>query len=66
MSLQANTLFLKINPEMNLLLSAETPVDFYAKGLSGHLHIDTDSKGRVKGYTVFVPGMGTMVYSKLD
>jgi hypothetical protein len=66
MTRKENTLYLKINPEMTLLLSAETPENFYSRGLPGRLRIDKDGKGNVTGYTVTIPNVGSMPYTKMD
>lgn len=66
MTQKNNTLFLQISPTMKLKLVAENSDHFYSKGLSGRLTIDKNNKGKVTGYTVVVPAMGTMSYTKIE
>jgi len=66
MTQKDNNLFLQISPSMKLKLIAENSNHFYSKGLSGRLSIDKDNRGRVTGYTVVVPTMGSMTYTKME
>ncbi|HTF27788.1 MAG TPA: alpha/beta hydrolase-fold protein [Flavitalea sp.] len=66
MTQKDNNLFLQVSPGMKLKLIAENSDHFYSKGLSGRLTMDKNNKGKVTGYTVVVPAMGTMSYTKME
>lgn len=53
------------NWNLRLTFSAETPETFYVKGLSGKLHFEKDSSGKVTGYTLMVNN-ASIPYAKID
>jgi hypothetical protein len=65
MTQKDNNLYLQISSAMKLKLIAEDADHFYSQGLAGRLTINKDSRGKVVGYTVVVPSMGSMSYTKM-